>query len=258
MPRSLRLPPPRAEQAPPALAALAVQGLAATLAALAVLAGVDMTIAQWALVQGVLAWRFALLSGAALWWPPIHLVFAPGVVGLHALALPPHWYLACFLIAVLVYWSSFRTQVPLFLTGAGIKHALVELLPARTGAKVMDLGCGLGGVLAHLARVRPDVAYAGVELAPLPYLICRVRALLLPAACAIRRVDLMQVDLAPYEVVYAYLSPVPMPALWRKARAEMRPGSLFVSLAFPVPGMKASRVIALSSADRHTLYVYRM
>jgi hypothetical protein len=74
----------------------------------------------------------------------------------------------------------------------------------------------------------------------------------------VQRRDFMQVDLSGYDVVYAFLSPAPMPQLWAKARREMRPGSLFVSLAFAVPGVAPERVIDVSERERHTLYVWRM
>jgi hypothetical protein len=43
--------------------------------------------------------------------------------------------------------------------------------------------------------------------------------------------------------VFAYLSPAAMPALWQKARREMRPGSLLLSHEFPIPGKEADLVL---------------
>ena len=94
------------------------------------------------------------------------------------------------------------------------------------------------------------------ELAPLPYLVSRWRSG--RAGCCVRHLDLMAVDLSSYDVVYAFLSPAPMSALWAKAKREMRPGTLFVSLAFGVPGETAQEVIAVSRHSRHTLHVWRM
>jgi hypothetical protein len=42
--------------------------------------------------------------------------------------------------------------------------------------------------------------------------------------------------LSDYDVVFAFLSPAAMPALWRKASAEMRPGTLLLSYEFSIPG----------------------
>jgi hypothetical protein len=64
--------------------------------------------------------------------------------------------------------------------------------------------------------------------------------------------------LAKYDVVYAYLSPVPMADLWKKARLEMRPGSLFVSNGFIVPDVWPTQAIALGDRVGSTLYIWRM
>jgi SAM-dependent methyltransferase len=99
----------------------------------------------------------------------------------------------------------------------------------------VDLGCGFGGPLAHLAKARPDAAFTGVEASPLTWLVAWLRCL--PRANAhIRLGSLWRTDLAAFDVAYAFLSPVPMPALWAKVRREMKAGSRFISHSFDVPG----------------------
>jgi hypothetical protein len=58
--------------------------------------------------------------------------------------------------------------------------------------------------------------------------------------------------------VFAFLSPAAMPGLWQQAQAQMRPGSLFVSLAFPVESHPAQRVIPASDGPQHALHVWQM
>ena len=48
-----------------------------------------------------------------------------------------------------------------------------------------------------------------------------------------------------------------MPALWEKVVREMRPGALFVSNSFAVPGVEASEVIEVADARGTRLYCYR-
>jgi hypothetical protein len=231
--------------------------LAATLVALVpVLAGLEITLAQWAVVQGAIAMRIAMLTGAARWWLPLHLFFAPAVVWAQGLALPPVWWAAAFAAVAFVFGSTFRTQVPLFLTAGLVRARLAELLPQHRSVRFVDLGCGLGTVVAGLKKLRPECEFHGVELAPLPYLVSALHAG--RKGCAIERRDLMSVDLSGYDVVYAFLSPAPMPELWAKAKREMRPGSLFVSLAFAVPDVEPDEALAVSGRQRHTLYVWRM
>jgi SAM-dependent methyltransferase len=245
-----------AERLPPAACAALTQAGASAIAIVPLVAGLEVTLGQWAVMQGAIALRIATLGGAARWWLPLHLVFVPALVAASALEIPSTVWGIAFIALCAVYGSTFRTQVPLFLTGKQVRGKLAELLAPERGLRIADLGCGLGGVITGLKRLRPECELYGVELAPLPYLVSAWRAW--RCGCRVERRDLMDVDLSTFDIVYAFLSPAPMPALWRKAQREMRPGSLFVSLAFPVPDVKPDSVIAVSSRARHTLYVWRM
>lgn len=238
------------------LAAGLTQAGAAALALVPLGLGLDMTLAQWAAVQGACAMRIAMLAGAASWWIGLHVVFAPAAVWAHGLAVPPLAWAGAFALLLAAFGATFRTGVPLFLTARKVRTAIAELLEPGRSAAIIDLGCGLGSVITALKRMRPDCTCHGVELALIPYFVSRLRAL--KTGCRVERRDLMAADLSGYDVVYAFLSPAPMPELWAKARREMRPGSRFVSLAFPVPGVPPDQVIAVGDAPRHTLYVWTM
>jgi hypothetical protein len=70
--------------------------------------------------------------------------------------------------------------------------------------------------------------------------------------------NLWDCDLSQYNVVFAYLSPVPMDALWNKARQEMRPGSLFISNTFAVHDNPPQESITVDDLHHSTLYIWRM
>jgi 2-polyprenyl-3-methyl-5-hydroxy-6-metoxy-1,4-benzoquinol methylase len=55
---------------------------------------------------------------------------------------------------------------------------LVELVLGSVpiGARLLDVGCGLGGLEEHLARVRPDVAVTGINVLADQLEVCRRRA----------------------------------------------------------------------------------
>lgn len=195
--------------------------------------------------------------GLASWWIALNAAFPLLVSGAIAVSLDPRWYLGAFVAMVAVYWSTFRTQVPLFLSNQRAIHALADLLPEGRPVRLLDVGCGTGTVLAGLVNLRPADHLEGVEIAPLPYGIATLRARLSKGRFTVSRHDLWSKNLAAYDVVYAFLSPVPMPALWQKVRAEMRPGSLFVSNTFDVPGVAPDRVITLGDG-RRALLVWRL
>ncbi len=219
-----------------------------------------VTLMEMAFLCGLIAALLSHLLGLAKWWLPIQLFFLPALALTLSLELSPHWFLVAFLILLAVYWSTFRTQVPLYLSSKKVWHALADLLPPALPGQAlsfMDLGSGLGGVLAHLATVRPDGRYYGVEAAPLPFLWSWLR-LQQNKNCAVRWGSLWDCDLAQYDVIFAYLSPVPMEQLWHKAKKEMRPGSIFISSTFSVPDQSPHQAIQIDDLHHSTLLVWRM
>lgn len=212
----------------------------------------------WPLVsaQALSAAALAALLRSERWWLAIHLGFAPMLLVAGRLSIPPNWYLGAFVMLALMYWTSFRTQVPLYLSGGAAVSALQALLPPAATSRMLDLGSGLGSPLLPLARRRPDCRFTGIETAPAPLLISRLRARDLPNL-VFERGDFFARSWAGFDVVYAYLSPVPMAAVWEKACREMHAGSLLVSNSFPIPGVAPLRVIVLGNGSGASLYVYQ-
>lgn len=210
-----------------------------------------------ALFQGGLAAGAALLLKCDPWWLAIHLGFAPALVLASRLDIQPGWFLGAFLLLALVYWSSFRTQVPLYLTNRPTARALEDIVRQEGARSFADLGCGSGGVLRHLARALPECGFLGIESAPLPWLVARMITRTEPN-CVILRDDFWRHSLSGVDVVYAFLSPVPMPRLAEKALAEMKPGSLLVSNSFPIPDLVADETRVVSDRRKTRLFLYRM
>lgn len=193
------------------------------------------------------------------WWLLIQLLFIPALVATLSLSLSPTFFLIAFLVMLMVYWSTFRTQVPLYLSSNKVREALESKLPAGKPFDFIDLGSGLGGVLTHLAKTHPQGRFHGVESAPLPFLWSWLRIKLGGyRKCSVHWDSMWDKDLSQYDVVFAYLSPVPMEALWDKARQEMRPGSLFISNTFVVPDYPPQETLIVEDMHRSILYLWLM
>jgi len=253
------------EKLPPSVIALLLQTAAFALAILTVRAtGLQPAPFTFALLCGIFSAALSYFVGLARWWLAIQFLFVPALVLVLAFDIPPGFFLAAFLALLAVYWSTFRTQVPLYLSSNKVWRALENFLPSGKSFRFIDLGSGLGGVLTHLASVRPDGQYSGVESAPLPFLWSWLRIKLGGYRnCEIRwgsiwDNNLGACNLAQYDVVFAYLSPVPMERLWRKARTEMRPGSVFISSTFAVPEQSPHETIQVDDLHHSTLLVWRM
>jgi len=221
--------------------------------------GIRGEVLPWAgvaLAIGACALLIASLTGQPWWWRLIHAVFAPLAWAVARLEIDPGWFLLAAILLLLVYRGALSGQVPLYLSNRQTAEQLAALLPEQPGIRCADLGAGIGSVLRPLALARPDADFVGVENAPLPWLGARALALALPN-CQWRWGSLWQLPLQEFDVVYAFLSPVPMAQLWQKVEAEMKPGSLFVSNSFPVPEVEPSCVVEVGDSRGTRLYCYR-
>ncbi len=219
--------------------------------------GAAGTLVDWALVQGLGAAIIGLLLGLKLWWLPINAMFVPGAVELQRVSVHPAWFLGAFLLLLLLFWTTYQTRVPLFLTSREVCKRLASMLPHDAKLRMLDLGCGFGGVLSAMHRSSPQLHLTGHELAPLPAWIAQMRFRHIPNS-EIRRQDFWREDLSSYDLVYAFLSPEVMSQLWQKVRSEMRPGSLFVSHAFAVNEAAPDLMLPLAGHRHAPLYVWRL
>lgn len=210
-----------------------------------------------AVLQGAIAAFFAAGLRSARWWIGIHLAFMPCVVVAAASSLPPWLYLAGFASLALVYWSSFRTQVPLFLSNKITVHRLAAWLPDDIPLRVLDVGSGTGSLVKRLARMRPDWQVHGIETAPAPYWLSQ-RLCRKLANAHLARGDFWQDSLEGFDAVYAFLSPVPMSALWSKAVREMRPGTWLVSNSFEILRATPTHIVNIDDRRCTRLYCYRI
>ena len=243
----------------PAVRALLIQcaSLAPTLAIIYAAArmGAAPGYLQVALVQGLVAALLSAKLGLARWWCAIQFAFPLAVLGAQLLDLPPAVFLGAFLVFLVLFWSTFRTQVPYYPSGRQVRAAVADLLPPGGAPRAIDIGSGFGGLALKLARRRPDARVEGIELAPLPWLVSRLRALATRSRARFRLGDYKALDFGQYDLVFAYLSPAAMDALWRKAQREMRAGSVLASYEFIAPGRAPDRVLQTAGGKRQ-LYIW--
>ncbi|MDR3413420.1 MAG: class I SAM-dependent methyltransferase [Formivibrio sp.] len=195
------------------------------------------------------AWRWH----DAWWWGGIHALFFPSIFLALQLNISPLWYLLAFTLSWVVFGRVAVNRAPIYLSNRQVLTALEARLPKN--GHFLDIGAGTGTVLAWLVKRRPDLQLYGIEQAWLPWLLGRFR---LPSKVKWLRGDYQKLDFANFDMAYAFLSPVPMEALWQKAQREMRPGTLFLSNTFIVPGVAPDEMIELGDWKGGRLLLWHM
>ena len=246
----------------PAILALVLQVLSFVFSLLLIVCldavfGIAVHVLLAAALQGSVAAGLSSLYKQAPWWLAIQFFFPIVLVLLLGLHLPPTLFLGAFLILLLLYWSTYRTQVPFYPSRLSTWQAVENLLPARSSVRFIDIGSGLGGLPLYLEKQRSEGEFVGIEIAPLPWLISKLRARFASSKVRFVRGDYRLLDFTQHDVIFAYLSPAAMVDLWQKAKEEMRPGALLLSYEFPIPDAPADIVISAPDGGPD-LYGWRM
>lgn len=220
---------------------------------------VDLTfpILTFVCMQALIAAVFSSLAGMAIWWRWIHLCFPVAIWGMSGWNIPNEAYLTGFIISLTLFWTTFRSQVPFFPSRPVVWRQVAKVMPKKRSVRLIDIGSGLGDMSMYIAKARPDCHIEGIEIAPLPWLLSFLRAKIRRSKAIFKLGDYLSLDFADYDVIFAYLSPAAMPALWEKACHEMQPGSLLISLEFEIPGIPPSMRIA-GYGNSPTIYVWRI
>jgi len=184
-----------------------------------------------------------------------------------ALGLNSLVYAGLMLLALGVFSGALGpSRAPLFLTNRRTALCLARIARCAGASRVADLGAGTGIASFALARALPAGHVVAVEASPVLWLGLRLRAsarhlfsggLTLGTVRAVGG-DLFKLDLAGFDLVYAFLSPAAMEPLVAKARREMRPGTLLVSNSFWSPTAPGARMIRLRDARHTKLFVYHI
>ncbi len=219
--------------------------------------GVAFPLIGFALLQGFVASVLAYMCRMAWWWSIILGVLPAVALLVNMLQLPPLFFLVVFLVLLVVFWTTFQSQVPFYPSNVHVWRAVEKLLPTDQSFRFIDIGSGFGGAVLHLSACRPNGTFTGIEIAPLPWVVSALRAKMTRSKGQFLRGDYTKHDFAKYDVVFAYLSPAAMPALWEKASAEMAKGSLLLSYEFMLDEKKPDMILGTRD-NGETLYGWHM
>ena len=211
-----------------------------------------LVILNSSVIGAILGYLFKLPN----WWIPINFIFPIAFYLCFFSSIPAWVYPVCFVILVLIYWNTAGEQAPLYLSNSTTWQAIGDLNSKQSG-DFLDLGCGLGGILFYLAKRYPKKLCVGLESAPLPFIVAKIRQLLSPQTnIEIRYGDFWHHNFSSYGSVYAFLSPAPMEKLLEKILNEMPRGGLFISNSFTSSKIQPRCVITLRDRRQTELHIW--
>lgn len=141
-----------------------------------------------------------------------------------------------------------------------VVEKMLEAADLKPNETVYDLGCGDARILITAAQ-KFRAKGVGVELSPALVKSAQEHILRLGLQNRIRIIegDLLDVDVAPADVVTLYLLTSSNVRLKPKLEKSLKPGARVVSHDFTMRGWKPDRVEKVDASRRiHTIYVYRM
>lgn len=217
------------------------------------------TLLGLAFFAGILAVVIGRIMHLGTAWLVLCAIATPALV-LVPVYQPPVWiFPAIVLVLAGFYINGVREQVPLYLSNTITEREISSLFERAGGRTFIDLGCGLGGVVDAVAKSSKDARVIGVETAPLSFLISWLRIAVLGRKNArIRFQSIWNTDVSDADAVYAFLSPAPMARLYEKLRTEMKPGALFISNSFAVPGGEPDEIVQVDDSRQTQLLIWRM
>ena len=227
--------------------------------------GFSFSLSLWAKVsiQAAGAVLVSYLFRLPLWWIAIQFIIPFAVVLAIIFDLPTWVYPLTFFALLLFYWNSADERVPLYLSNKTTWKALADLLEEdrlsgdNKPIHFIDLGSGFSGTLVALARQFPRHTFTGAETAPLPYLVSIIRCQISGLDNVhVQRKSLWDADLSRYQWAYAFLSPEPMPRLFKKVISEMPKGSKFISNSFVVPNNPPTDTRILEDRRQTELHIW--
>jgi len=149
------------------------------------------------------------------------------------------------------------TQAPFLPVLRNTKRKAIEYLQLQDNSVFYDLGCGDGRVLLEASNQNPKVRCIGIELAPLPYLLARIRTRNYKQI-HIQRKNIFTVPLHNATHVYMYLMPKMMNALLPRLMSDLQPGTKLISCDFMFKDKVPIETIEVAQKGHHSqkLYIY--
>ncbi|MBC3886664.1 class I SAM-dependent methyltransferase [Undibacterium griseum] len=209
-------------------------------------------------LPSLLSLWFSIRSKLEWWWHILNFIFPVALIFALYMQLSPLFSLGIFFGLFLIFGATLMTRVPFFPSGKYLPYEIVKIIPDRADIRFLDIGSGFGGLNFQLSTLRSEWNFYGIEVAVFPWLYSMLKSKCYPH----RNFEFHfgryeNLNFEKFNVVFAYLSPIVMPQIWKKVQDEMQPGSIFMSYEFAIEDAVPDIKIRLENDDRvlHVWYL---
>lgn len=161
-------------------------------------------------------------------------------------------------IGVMLTYGSIISKVPIVMVRQRSVSFIIETLKLSDDSILYDLGSGDGRVLEYALKHNPNINVVGLELAPWPRLVSKIRLKKFGRHVQILNKDFFTYDFSNASHIYLYLLPAVMDELKPIFDKTLSHGTRVVSCDFQFTNKSPDEILAIPNSKMiaKTLYVY--
>lgn len=158
-------------------------------------------------------------------------------------------------VVVGFFSTIFRGYAPFVVSRKKVIDLVLGVIKPQPNQTVYELGSGSAKFLQKVEKKFPNVKLIGLEYSTFIFVFSSLFLKLKHSKIKICRKNIFDVNLKEADIIYGYLFPSMMAKLGEKIRTECKPGTIFVSSMFSVPGWEPKQTIKQGSG---TIYFYQV
>ena len=173
-------------------------------------------------------------------------------------------YLLCFLLLNILYCSTaLFVWPPSIPSSRKSRRSIANLVKDYTGSEsdlsIVDLGCGFGSLLFHVAKLFPRSRLIGYEVLKLPYFLCKLRVFFGGHSnIALLNEDFFATNFADFDVILCFLHRYTNEKLSSKLASEVKRGCIIISSHYEIPGWLPVKIITIRDIFfKKYIYLYK-
>lgn len=160
-------------------------------------------------------------------------------------------------IIILIAVKYFLLTAPFLPTKRQDLATVSAVLEKYQIKSLMDLGCGIGGVLAYLNKNDKSLRLSGLEISLGQFMIAKLR-FLFNKKVKVRWRNLFWVNWDKSQAVYMFWRPQTIEKYRKKIEDQLNSGQFVISYCFEIPWLKPMLLERVKQDELMPVYIYKV